>query len=667
MYVRQKSARQVTHPTTSFERMYCRRQSIHSFILASTNCNSSVVVILPPYIYSILFEMQDEVLDRCRKAASSEEQTKALEAVVDYVRQEGVRISAKEWVARSVILEFPYSQNVDSIDRILDGCGTVTSLSIVAKILREFSSKGSSSTMTQLPFQSVLQASFKTIHRLLLSSKGLQTEDLKQDVQQFVKMILLFPQIIANACHKLQLHQPAWATPSKFFTQLVASAEAGENDHHYTSTLIKAMLRSLKSDFVAMGLANRHPFTKAAKLDLSPRETAMFVFSMLQHFVSSDPENDNVLETCLQILKASSPEHREAFVQFSVLSKHDSRICNWIVQLLESCDCLYSNLCDIAETWSQWSFVHQTEGQHQYAVTQVLLCGLSKLKTEETPGGDDLTLALLQGVTHRLESSFPPIRKDGMQIAQAVAKRLGEDLQFEELNQQLGNATQENANPGESLERNRSVMIENPKKEETIKRRRKPRVKRRQLDPDADYESSDDDEQDDGTTEDDGSDSFDDNSITWDDELAPYDLNDPEDDLVETRKPLHLIECLELLRTIESDDHAYSSHETALQSLPDLIQSRPDNLPDIAVSLVLQLLRMENKFNITNFLEMRQDAMTCLVIQEPILVGQHLIDEVFEDGALGDRLNIFAALQEAAYDLSESKSLDEHRAKRDQQ
>lgn len=599
--------------------------------------------------------MHDELMERCREATSSEELTAALELVVQYVLQDGVSFFAKEGVARSMVMDFPYGQNFQLMDRILDGCGTVTSLSTIATILREFSSNESTSKTTTLPFQSVLQTCVKTIHRCLLSPKGLKTIDSKEDVQQFVKMILLFPPIISNACHNLKVHPPTWATPSKFYPQLVAASTV-DAVHPYTFSLIRAMLRSLKSDYVAMGLTNRHPFSvSSVRVDLSPREAAMFVVSMLHHHVSSDATNDKALETCLQILRNSSLEHRESFVQLSVFSKSDRRLCPLIVRLLEECGRLYPHLCDIAEIWSQWSFVHQTDGQQQCNVTQVLLCGLSKLKRGETDtnGGDDLTMALLQGVTHRLESSFPPIRKDGMQIAQAVAKRLGQDLHFEELKQIQEDSGLEQSHIADS-------KIEEPPKSRTAKTR----VQRRQLDPDADYESSDEEEEGGETLGDDGSDGSDDNSITWDDELVPYDLNDPEDDLAETRKPLHLIECLELLRTIESDEHAYSNHETALQTLPELITSRPDNLPDVAVSLVLQLLRMENKFNIEKFLDMRQKAMTCLVIQEPILVGQHLIDEVFKDGALGERLNIFAALQEAAYELSESKSLDEARARR---
>eukprot|EP00980_Cylindrotheca_fusiformis_P028145 scaffold22583_cov106-Cylindrotheca_fusiformis.AAC.16 len=542
------------------------------------------------------------------------------------------------------------------------------------------------------------------------------TNDHQDEPLLFVKMILLFPPIISNVCHNLRLNEPSWATPSKYYPQLVSAAAAAtttttstmdDNDNSsssssvYLCTLIKAMVRSLKSDYVAIGLKNHHPLTKiisAKSLNLSPREMAMFLVSMImlqQSVVSTSDSkkinnnknnNNAVLETCLQLLKSSSPEHRDTFVQVSVFSKRSSSAGrqqqqqlyppSWIVQLLDECHCLYHHLCDIAEIWSQWSFVHETDSEQQYFVTQVLLCGLSKLSIEPqdeqdqaaaATGGDELTMSLLQGVTHRLESSFSPIRKNGMHIAQAIAKRLGQDLQFEELKDKDGHETvghidQESSITSEKKQEKKSNTTTTTTTSKRSKKSRRKGKKAKPIpldDPDADYVSSNsEDENDDetDTTTTGGGDSVDDdnNSITlWDDEeLVPYDLNDPEDDLVETKKPMYLVECLELLRTIESDDHAYSNHETALRSLPELIKSRPDNLSDIAVSLVLQLLRMENQFNIPSFAEMRQTAMTCLLIEEPILI----------DGGLGDRLNILAALQEAAYELSGSKLLDDKKA-----
>ena len=612
--------------------------------------------------------MQEELLDRCRNASSVGEQSRALDALAEFVNQDGTSISAKEWIARCVLLEFPYNQNVTSIALILDKCSIVIVLSSCSKILKEVSS--SSSLPTKIPLTSIIQACCKTIHRIVVQpTKAIKLDDVEEkiNIDHFVKMISLLPQIISNACHNMKLHQPKWAIASVFFPRLVENAVAAvgdddEGSRSYFFALIKYMLKNLQSEFVAMGISKSHPCSTLKGLDPNPREMASLVASILKLFVDSERQDDRALETCFHLLNGSTQEHQEAFVQLNVFSKHDERMCTYIIDILERCDYLYSHLCDIAEVWSQWIFVHQTDSQQQHHVTKVLLCGLSTLKADDDDDAtmaDELTLALLQGVNNRLESFFQPIRIDGMQIAQAVAKRLGQELQFDELKQQQ--ETKDKSSADVQKQTAKPIMKEGKENQmREIAKKRRVRKAKEQIDPDAEYDS-DEEELSDGdfTDEDDDERSLSEDSVSWDDDLVPYDLNDPEDDLVETSKPLHLIECLDLLRTVENDDHAYSNHETALQCLPDLIRARPDNLPDIAVSLGYQLLKMENKFNITGFAEMRQNSMIALIAQEPILVGQHMINYIFEDSCLSDRLDILAALQHVAYELSGSKLLDE--------
>jgi len=243
-----------------------------------------------------------------------------------------------------------------------------------------------------------------------------------------------------------------------------------------------------------------------------------------------------------------------------------------------------------------------------------------------------------------------------MRIAQQVAKRLGQDLQFDELEEEPQQKSDDAFIPEDSTVLTNINEVIPTKTSEPKKLKQKSISHKR--DPDADYDSDDEeeDEFEDDTKNEELSEG--DNSTIWEEELVGYDLEDAEEDLVETRIPLHLLEALELLRTAENHENAYSRHETALQSLPDLIRKRPDDLPDVAVSLVLQLLRMENKFNISGFVESQHEAMLALTVNEPYSVGQCLIDRLFQDSCLSSRLSILATLQEAAYDLSGSKELD---------
>lgn len=722
-------------------------------------------------------ELEDEeLLNLCRNSRCDDEFSKAMDTLVQSVRQKGtLSLVAKESIVRNLLLEVPYGLNKDKMEQIFDGCGILTTMSTVASLIKQLStgsalpssvtsgSTSKQSTVNSLPDQSssaraplqipsVLQACFATIYRMLLlvptssvsstsSSISLLTpastpqavllaEEIRaENVKPFVQMILLFPQIISNACHKWKLHPPAWAAATQYLPKLVATAfvaasrekaseqktksrklnqssplivEVGNTSNSnandgknsrgkscdlFCSTLLKSMLRTLKGDHVAKGLKHQHPcgnelvrillsnssgaFDGESDDDdsssnevrfggnymdstLTTREFASLVVSMLQLHVASVRKDDTslsksttprALQSCLKVLKASTREHREALVQSVALSgKFDPRIGPIFVRLLHDASYLYPHLCEIAEHWSQWTFVHEMEREKtQRYVTSLVLEGLKLLMQEEDgdknnsrdPSGDELTSSLLQGVTHRLDSVFPPIRSDGMMVGQALAKRLGEELQFDELMEEFGTEVgvadvdtfSQNAVNDSKVEP-KSSYVEN-------------------------YDLNDGDK-----CQDDTSEIIDDQSVTWNDDLVPYDLEDPEEDLAETERPYHLLEALELIRTIESDEHAYSNHETGLKYLPELIQSRPDNLPDVAVSLLLSLLKMENKFNIKNFLEMRQKAITYLVIQEPRLVGETMIDELFKDSGLSDRLNILVALQDAAFDLFCSKSLD---------
>ena len=129
-------------------------------------------------------------------------------------------------------------------------------------------------------------------------------------------------------------------------------------------------------------------------------------------------------------------------------------------------------------------------------------------------------------------------------------------------------------------------------------------------------------------------------------EYAPKGMfpEDDEEDLRTTPKPLHLLEALDLLRTGENHDHAYTRHEAALEALPSLIRNRPDDLADVAVSLALELLRMEDKFNIEGFNTKRESAIRTLLVQESLSVGQTLIEQLFEESGLTDKLLVLASL-----------------------
>jgi Telomere length regulation protein len=388
------------------------------------------------------------------------------------------------------------------------------------------------------------------------------------------------------------------------------------------------------------------------------------ILAFLQYYLIltvSDHENDpvgcsehDIVLSCERLLKPSSAECQTFVIHYFVSQTPrvvDIRLCPLFLALLERCGILRSSLLDIAEEWSEWSFCQDVSTHKQHFVSVLLLEGLKKLKDEDLE--DTLTMELLQGVTHRLESFVTEIRLDGMRIAQQVAQRVHQELHFEELEQ----AENEKMNQMRDLHTKIPLLDENEDNVDasmrTASKQKKSKRKPKPQDPDAEFNSDDDDDS--GSVSNPG----DDSSTIYDDELVPYNLDDDEEDLRETAKPLYLLRALELLRTGENDEHAHSNHDTALRALPELVRKRPDDLPDVAISLLLQVIRMEDKFGISDFLKLRQQSIVALCVMEPVVVGKQLTEEAFNEYPLSDRLTCFGALQQAAYELSGSMTLDQ--------
>lgn len=442
------------------------------------------------------------------------------------------------------------------------------------------------------------------------------------------------------------------------------------------------------------------------------REKAVLLRSILCHSVgtkvSSDRENftrtllqmDCICQdelwgylriTCLPSLMESM-QVREAWVQLAIFS-HSSTInddwmdqlfCHCVALLLLSCTrsiegeisdsddddddesiIIRKHLNSVAESWAQDEFLRQNAHNVQQHVTNFLLSAMWLLSDKENPGSN-LAESICQGVTIRLESSAPAIRKNGMLVAELFASRVGEELRFDEVaddDRKLIKSQQQKDNCEiHSPDAVKSVAIVQGGNQKPTRGRLH---ERQFLDPDAEYESDDENEplaQDDTSTSR-SCEVEDDEDSVWDDgdELVPYDLEDDEEDLRVAPRPCYLAECFEMLRTPETDETAYGRHLTALQELPALVRSRPIDLADHVCPLIIQLLRAENKFNIDGFSEKILRNLCSLAVEEPFLAGQCLIKELFEEGSHTDRMNVLSTLQEAAFELSGYKDLKEKR------
>jgi len=433
---------------------------------------------------------------------------------------------------------------------------------------------------------------------------------------------------------------------------------------------------------------------------LSPRESALVCRAILQQTVSlvqeptryhhkAVPWTNAWLDlACLPILQTCR-KVRDAVVRLIVLSPSsvlpeapsDQLLCHCVASLLacvhgdvssnkeafdDSSDSddeaplvvstrdrvLRKHLTEVVATWSQTVFVRQTDRRVQRHVTSFLLSGMILLSEKKEDLSADLAAAVVEGVTVRLHSNIDSIRKDGMQMGECLAKRLDQDLQFDELETQR----QDEAAVMEPQGRPEPLRLSNKtaNRPSTTSRRNRRARTHRQMDPDAEYISEE------GKSDSGGSFSseFDDDSV-WDDEnVAAYDLDDDEEDLRETARPLYLYQCTEFLRTPESEDHAQSRHETALKELPALVRAHPIDLKDHSESLAIELLRMENKFNMEEFTEMVLSSLVALVVEDPISICQTLVAQLFQECSLSNRLTALTSLSEAALELSGEQQLE---------
>ncbi|KAI2507921.1 Telomere length regulation protein [Fragilaria crotonensis] len=485
----------------------------------------------------------------------------------------------------------------------------------------------------------------------------------KLDVEMISQILLRLPVLISNACLAQKLQLPAWAIRTNFLTRLIQCSTS------HRSTLMRRMVQMGASDLVAIGLADNVPIcwpaipTTRDRLNLLKSIVRLTVKQSAPSSRSwKDVCEDEVIpplrKRCLPPLTGSHSLARQ-FCKTLLLSNpiastpRSNRILAHAIALLLK-ECAVSNdsgsedsddddqrprdpssvleaaVKDMVSTWNERRFVQKIPPTTQRLVTYFLQSSLSLL--DNLTVASQVSTSLIRGVSVRLESSLVGVRVDGMRIAELLAAHLGGDVHFDELE--------------EAHDELRDEPF--PANEEATTERATPnRHQRKYRDPDAEYETSDSENTD-----------RDDDSLEWDDELLPLDQgDDDEEDLRETQKPNYLRECLELLQTSETHPHAASRHRTALEFLPELVQSGPFDLPDVAVPLIQQLFRMEDKFGIDDFDESIRAGAVALAVNDSVCVGDFIIGHIFDDVSLSSRMLGLYTLEFAARELSGAHAL----------
>lgn len=538
----------------------------------------------------------------------------------------------------------------------------------------------------------------------------LHERNIQDTVERWVSLFLRLPGLVANACKRSKVAFPMWLVQGKYLPRLIecalslvllASSDSQalpkRTSQRYLLSLVKSILRRggeevtkglysvYKTDNIS--LTNYHDVVTTMLSNLSPREFATVSRSMILHILSIYPNHDFssrryshpwLDETVRKVVSRCSL-HADAFVEsllfssgYNVDGKH--KIAFVTASMLADMDCisidssstnefdsddeddtlatsnwpqdtlLRRHLVAVIDRWSRPNYVMETPNQQQSHVTAFIREGMQLLcQSNKEDSASELVAATLEGVTCRLSNNDPGIRRDGMQVAVLLAQRLGEKLEFDELK----DIADTGAPVVAALADEQKSF---PDSDKNVKKSSKRGCKN--VDPDAPYISDDGD-----NTAGDGS-----VDSSWDDESeeAPYDLEDEEEDLADTAKPRFLSDCLDLLRTPETDENASSRHETALTELSRLVRSRPMDLPDIAATIAFELVHFENKFDIEGFGDSVASSLRSLAVEEPHLVGETLIEEVFQDVSLSDRLSAMRALSEAACELAGLLAYEEH-------
>jgi hypothetical protein len=128
-------------------------------------------------------------------------------------------------------------------------------------------------------------------------------------------------------------------------------------------------------------------------------------------------------------------------------------------------------------------------------------------------------------------------------------------------------------------------------------------------------------------------------------------LDDDLRDVAEVKTPLYLRECLTSLRSDEP-----KVLEVVMKILGPLISSRPDDLPELAVTLASTLLHVVNNYDLPDFDQQKLDAMTGLAAYVPEKVIPFLIKEFYAPNySLHERFVMLDTLSQAAQQLSEHR------------
>jgi Telomere length regulation protein len=316
-----------------------------------------------------------------------------------------------------------------------------------------------------------------------------------------------------------------------------------------------------------------------------------------------------------------------------------------LVDVLHGAELLRDACSFAACVWSDADFVHPTgsEARHDY-LTRFIAIALPMLGAECIDNDASIGSTLLGGVSVHLHSNLPHVRQLGMLVAEQYAQLLDPSnpsaLRFDELQDSY------RFDFLQDQDEHDEVVVDKDSEDDAAAQERV-----------GDASSLDPDELWTPTIEASSWTSDDDNDGN-DDAFEAYAL--PDDEVIRAKqdeqveKPIYLRDCLEALRDRESCARVHG----ALDAVCELVESRPADLKDMGAELLLQLLRMENRFDKADFEELRNDALVAVLVhgEHPSIV-KLATKQLYESSySIRQRIDVLDALIGAAEQLSSSSS-----------
>ncbi|XP_038676129.1 telomere length regulation protein TEL2 homolog isoform X2 [Scyliorhinus canicula] len=289
----------------------------------------------------------------------------------------------------------------------------------------------------------------------------------------------------------------------------------------------------------------------------------------------------------------------------------------------------------LLETWGNSSALRHTPIQQQLYISKAIVICLAQLTNSQIQEHKAVLLSgMMAGMECHLDSNIARVRQLGMVVAECLSARLNSEdhrLKFQYVED-------------DELRELRSLSIPRP-----LSSWEAPPQQHR--DGDSQMESRPnlvESKQPVQRTQDTESES----ELDSDDELIPYDLS-IDTELQRSQAPAYVSDCVEVLRASAHPEQI----ETTLKIVEDLIRKNPTASREVSVQFAQVLLHLEDKFNISGFIGLRQRGLVAITVTDIIPVTQYLTAEFYAvNYSLAQRLDILDVLALTAQELSQPDS-----------